>query len=785
MTAADERNRGIGFATLVLAVSVGALLTVSLILIFLSRQLGDEAIRSESKRALEVQSRSAELYLELELDRVERQVSELAAMPQLLAALTANDPETFRTIARSPQFGLLSGSADLYIVTSLAGDFWATAKSPLSLSDDLVSIATSQAWNEGVWRIAINQLPGHPMIAAAFTTKPVINPRNGRVAGLVHVAFPLTHNLGLLNSVRDATQTASALLSIGQEVLVSTFENDALIARIVRETPPGQLRETGESYHFTRNIRKLSSPEIPLSLTIGIDASSGTEFRKNHNRTFWLIFILSVAGAAIIAVVLNRLTIPPVKRLVAFAESVRHGEPDPTYRSGAIREFNYLADALESTLVRLRLSEQRLYDIVQASSDWIWEMDADLRFTYISKRGGQPADGLGDNAIGMTRKELAKERGELEDEANSAGLLGLIEQLEQHQPIRSYRYSTIQPDGRFAARQLTAVPVFDESGQFAGYRGITSDTTTEIEARNTLDRYRNQLEELIAERTRLLRQEITERESIEKALIESHQTLEVRVEERTRELEVAMSRAETANRAKSAFLANMSHELRTPLNAIIGFAQIWQTELFGPVGDKRYVDYAANIGESGQHLLSLITDILDISKIEAGEVEMSDSDIDLADLARGCLTMIHVAASAKSIHLDNDIPGDLPTLRGDPTYVRQIVLNLLGNAVKFTPERGTVSLSVLSTLDGRIEISVADTGPGIQQEDLDRIFEPFSQLADSLTRSHEGVGLGLTLVKRLADLHGADVRVDSVPGAGTCFTVTFPRERTDLETRTA
>jgi PAS domain S-box-containing protein len=775
-----KREYGVGFATLVLAMSIGALLVVSLILILLSRQLGNEAIRTETRRALEVQSRSAELFLEFELHRVERQISELAATPALLEAIENDDQPTFAAIAGTPRFGMLSGNADLYVVTSLAGDFRMMAHSPLSLSQNLTAIATSQTWNEGEWRIAVNKLPGHPMVAAAFTTNPVIDPSSGRVIALLHVAFPLTHNLGLLNAIRDATQSVNSLLSIGDEILVSTIGDPDLDSRILTESVSGQLQDTEGVFYFTKNVRKLSSPEVSVRLTIGIDDKSGAAFREQHNRTYWLMILLSVSAATIIAFILNRVTIPPIKRLVSFAESVTRGDPDPAYRDGAVREFNYLASALEGTLTRLRHSEKRLYDIVQASSDWIWETDADLRFTYISERGEAVSDDKRSSLVGKTRRSVAEERGELKDGSGADGLLELIEQLESHQPVRNFRYSMISPEGALVARQATAVPVYDSDGRFAGYRGTTSDITKEVEAKEALERYKTHLEELIAERTRLLRQEIAERKSVENALIDSHQTLEARVEERTAELEVAISRAEAANRAKSAFLANMSHELRTPLNAIIGFAQVWQAELFGPVGDRRYVDYAKDIGESGQHLLSLITDILDISKIEAGEVELSEDELDTASLVRGCLTMIGVSADAKSIRLESDIADDLPKLRGDATYIRQIVLNLLGNAVKFTPEDGLVRLSLAQREDSSLSICIADSGPGIEADDFDRIFEPFSQLADSLTRSHEGAGLGLTLVKRLADLHGADIRIESTIGEGSRFTVTFPPERTVL-----
>ena len=233
----------------------------------------------------------------------------------------------------------------------------------------------------------------------------------------------------------------------------------------------------------------------------------------------------------------------------------------------------------------------------------------------------------------------------------------------------------------------------------------------------------------------------------------------------------------TANRAKSEFLTNMSHELRTPLNAIIGFSEVLRDGLFGPLGSARYIDYAEDIHASGVHLLNIINDILDLSKIDAGKMELHESDISVTELIEAVLPIVRGRADAGGLSLGVTLSEDLPRLRADPRAVKQILINLLSNAIKFTESGGRVTIS--ASLDrGTIALSVADTGIGIAEEDLPAALSTFGQVDSSLGRKHEGTGLGLPLVVSLAELHGAVFKLESTSGAGTTATVTFPSRRT-------
>ena len=248
------------------------------------------------------------------------------------------------------------------------------------------------------------------------------------------------------------------------------------------------------------------------------------------------------------------------------------------------------------------------------------------------------------------------------------------------------------------------------------------------------------------------------------------------------ELNMALESAHAASQTKSAFLANMSHELRTPLNAIIGFSELMMSEAFGPLGSPRYKSYCADIHKGGAHLLSLINDILDISRLEAGKAELTERAVDLAQLLRETCTMVENHARDAGLVLALEIEPDLPHLMGDERRVKQILLNLLSNAIKFTPAGGKVTLSA-GLADCAIRVMVEDTGIGISKEDLPKAFESFGQIDNRLSRQYEGSGLGLPLARHLAELHGGSLSIESEVDRGTRATLSFPAARSISEDR--
>jgi PAS domain S-box-containing protein len=375
---------------------------------------------------------------------------------------------------------------------------------------------------------------------------------------------------------------------------------------------------------------------------------------------------------------------------------------------------------------KLRASEARFRDFAEVASDWFWEQDERHRFTYVSSLP-TPNGSNAPQYIGRTPQEIVAgltPRQWARYEADIAA----------RRPFRGFEYQRRRRDGRVMHVRLSGKPVFDEAGVFQGYRGVARDVTAEVESAH-------ELEAAVAA------------------------------------LREAKDVAEHANRAKSEFLATMSHELRTPLNAILGFSEIMMREIMGPLGTEAYRGYMRDIHTSGAHLLAIINDILDLSKAEAGRLELAEETLDLATAIRAALRLIAPRAEEAGVSVVFPEPGELPRLRADALKLRQIFLNLLSNAVKFTPRGGRVELAAFLDASGRLVATVADTGIGIAEADLATAFEPFRQIDNKLSRKYPGTGLGLPLTAAMARLHGAELRLESRVGVGTTVTITFPRTR--------
>ncbi|MDA0305011.1 MAG: PAS domain S-box protein [Proteobacteria bacterium] len=369
----------------------------------------------------------------------------------------------------------------------------------------------------------------------------------------------------------------------------------------------------------------------------------------------------------------------------------------------------------------LRESEERFRDFSEAASDWFWEMDENLRLTYFSGRFTEISGIANEDLIGKTRQKSGLD---MEDK----NILRNIADLEAHRPFKDFEHARTLANGDIVYMSTMGKPVFDADGNFKGYRGTGRD--------------------------------ITERKQVEE------------------DLRHALVRAEEANHAKSVFLATMSHELRTPLNSIIGFSDTIKAQIFGALGSPKYLEYACDINASGTHLLDVITDILDISKIEAGETQITEEDVELISLVESGIKMLQERAENDGITLSRIFPNDCPLLRADARYIKQIIINLVSNAVKFTERGGAVSLEITLDDNNAVLLTVTDTGVGIDEANIDKVLEPFSQVGDIYSRSFEGTGLGLPLAKSLTELHGGTLEINSQPGKGTVVMVRFPPERT-------
>jgi len=240
-------------------------------------------------------------------------------------------------------------------------------------------------------------------------------------------------------------------------------------------------------------------------------------------------------------------------------------------------------------------------------------------------------------------------------------------------------------------------------------------------------------------------------------------------------LYLALEKAEQASEAKTYFLANMSHELRTPLNAIMGFSDVMKTQPFGPLGSEKYIEYVGDIHSSGSHLLSLISDILHMSKIEAGSYSLHIESFGFAGFIEDCLILVKEQARNSDIQLNNNTTDDLPPLMADYRAIKQCVINLLSNAIKFTPRKGTVSISA-SVSPQFYNLVVSDTGIGIAKKDIHKLTDPFTQVERTHTgKIHEGTGIGLTITRNLVEMHGGSLEFESEVGVGTTVIIRLPR----------
>lgn len=368
--------------------------------------------------------------------------------------------------------------------------------------------------------------------------------------------------------------------------------------------------------------------------------------------------------------------------------------------------------------IALHDSERRLSDFADVSSDWFWETDNQLRFSYFSRRFEDVTSVAPEVLLGKTRREVGAPGAD--PEAYDA----MLANMDNHLPFRNFEHHREKSNGEIVYLSISGGPVFEDDGTFIGYRGIGRD--------------------------------ITEQFINQQALNE------------------ALAASERANQAKTEFLATMSHEFRTPLNAILGFSEMLRAQYFGPIGAKNYEEYASDIHTSGQHLLGLVNDILDISAIEASKRTMLKEEMSVLDMINRAVKSVHQKAWAAGLRITIDVPNDLPRLVADQRSVLQILMNILSNAVKFSKSGGKISISASSTGEA-ITIVIADTGLGIDSETLPSVTEPFVQSKSNPHLAEVGTGLGLAIVKSLMDAHGGLFQIESKIDIGTTVTLVFMR----------
>ena len=519
-------------------------------------------------------------------------------------------------------------------------------------------------------------------------------PNEGRSISLVD----LMHQIGLseqeLQLVRAVVEESDALATVEREAM-----------QLVDEAAPGDVETRNRATQMLFDQSYRDAKARIMAPIHRLHEMLETRTRSDVDRLSRWAFILLISAA-----------------ILAVALSVLLGI---TYRR-SIHALGAPLRALAEADKALRTSEERFRSIAEISADWIWEIDAERRYTFVSPTvertlGFRPEEMIGRSAFEFMPAEPA---------AKTSGNFGLVDRKFTNTEHVLYR-----KDGSEVICLSSGTPVLDASGKQSGLRGVNHD--------------------------------ITARKAIERELASHRQHLESMVASRTAELEQARDAAEAANRAKSAFLATMSHELRTPMNAILGMTYLLRRD-----ANPSQVDRLSKVETAGRHLLGLLNDVLDLSRIEAGRLELEDTDFSLASVLDQAKVLISETAHEKGLELGVENNGVPPWLRGDPTRMRQALLNYAGNAVKFT-EHGKVTLRASVVEDAGetllLRFEVEDTGPGIGPEASQRLFETFVQADASTTRRHGGSGLGLAITRRLARLMGGDAGFETRLSDGSRF----------------
>jgi PAS domain S-box-containing protein len=385
----------------------------------------------------------------------------------------------------------------------------------------------------------------------------------------------------------------------------------------------------------------------------------------------------------------------------------------------SLLHFRQLAER-ETAQALVQRSEERFRDFAETASDWFWEQDAQLRFTYLSNAVNTKAGLTVEAHLGKTRREVVK--------------LGVTEEqwqahesdLAARRPFQDFQFQRQGPDGTLQHYSINGRPFFAADGTFLGYRGSARNITGQVAAYEALQR--------------------------------------------------AKEGAEQASRTKSEFLATVSHELRTPLNAIIGFSDMILSLGPAALDSEQHIGYVKDINSSGVHLLAIINDILDLSKAEAGKLEMSEDIVDLKAMVDATICMIRSRAERAGIALVVTVPDQMPLIFADERKLKQALLNILSNAVKFTPSGGTVTIRSIERADAFV-LTIEDTGIGMADTDIPKAFEAFGQIDNKLSRKYDGTGLGLPLAQAMIRQHGGELTLTSRLGAGTTVEIALPQTR--------
>ena len=706
-------RRDFRYSTIIAAASFGAMLAISAIVVWLGFWFASRTLDAELERRNQYYRRFTELHFENQLGKLENFLRILSHNSALITHLREGNKSAVEELLGNTFFQLDSGELDILFVAPADGSKVINVSSSPYDSSRIVQAASNQPLRDTP-QLLTDRATNGASVVALLSGWQIIDPESHAVSGQVFGGVILNNNPRVLHDlIKDTDLKAVALWIDG---------------RIVSQVSSiGGAQSIGTSIGSPGTIIT-----IPFSLTAGgpetfLKAvrleSPVADLQDTYLQLLPIVIGLIIALAAMLSGFIRLVTMRSLSKLSHYADAVaatiEGGSHIPHFQSGPIREFNSLGDTIQRVFGAFRESEYRAESVIDRAPAVIFAKDLDGRYIIAN------AEFL--SIFGLRKEQVI---GEANENLFPDEFITEIKAFETSAADRE--------DG--TAVELTA-PTANGERAFLGVIFPLRADSGAIYAYCTI----------LAD--------ITERKKAEIGL--RH----------------AKEEAEFANSAKTSFLAGVSHELRTPLNAIIGFSEMIVKEVLGKIENRNYVEYAEHIQSSGHHLLSLIGDVLDLSVIEARGEAVREEALDIEQLGDDCVRMIAEQADTAGIDVIIDINLKGHALKADARRIRQILINLLTNAIKFTPRGGRIELSGLLQADSRVRLTVTDTGSGMDEKTRAHAFEPFMQGNSSMVRKAEGAGLGLALVKKLTELHEAELDCISAPNEGTTISILFPARR--------